>query len=74
LIGAGTSLAYNSGIITWSNGHAAADNNFIDGHDALTASTTESSADKILIKNEEVILVVLVLYITVHIIFMVREN
>jgi hypothetical protein len=52
LIDTGTGLAYNSGIITWSNGHAATDNNFIDGHDALTASTTESLADKILIKNE----------------------
>jgi hypothetical protein len=52
LIDTGTGLAYNNGIITWSNGHAATSNNFIDGHDALTASTTESLADKILIKNE----------------------
>lgn len=49
---AGATVSYDSGTqaITWTGGNAVT-STFCDGQ-ALTASTTESSADRILVKNE----------------------
>ena len=47
----GTTVSYSSGAITWTGGTAATAAGFNDGI-TLTANTTESSASKILVKNE----------------------
>ena len=51
---AGATVTYNSGnkSITWTGGKALDSNNFNDSLNAFTVSTTESSADRILLKNE----------------------